>query len=109
VRRVKLTVLMVADCPHAPVLEQRLAEALGARTDALITRRVIADPDEAAAAGMHGSPTVLVDGTDPFALPGQPASLSCRLYDNGSGLREGAPSVARLRQAISRAAGLRLR
>jgi hypothetical protein len=102
---VELTVLTVAGCPHAPLLEQRLAAALGARTDAQITRRVIADPDEAAAAGMHGSPTVLVDGRDPFALPGQPASLSCRFYDNGPGLREGAPSVTRLRQAIGRAAG----
>jgi len=51
--------------------------------------------------GLHGSPTVLVDGTDPFAAPGQRASMSCRLYDNGPGRLEGAPSVGRLRQAIA--------
>jgi hypothetical protein len=96
----KLTVLTVAGCPHAPLLEQRLAVALGDRTDAEITWRVIADADEAARAGLHGSPTLLVNGTDPFAVPGQPASLSCRFYDNGPGPVEGAPSVARLRQAI---------
>ena len=27
--------------------------------------------------------------------------MSCRLYDNGSGRLEGAPSVGRLRQAIA--------
>ncbi len=102
---VKLRILTVAGCPHAPLLEQRLAAVLGDRTDAEITRRVIGDAGEAARAGMHGSPTILVDGTDPFAAGGQPASLSCRLYDNGPGLREGAPSVARLRQAISQAGG----
>jgi hypothetical protein len=100
----KLTVLAVAGCPHAPLLGQRLAVVLRGRADAEITWRVIADAGEAARAGLHGSPTLLVDGTDPFAVPGQPASLSCRLYDNGPGLVEGAPSVARLRQVIGSAA-----
>ena len=68
----------------------------------MIIRRVVACPEEAARAGLHGSPTVLVNGSDPFAAPGQPASMSCRRYDNGPGLLEGAPSVGRLRQAIGR-------
>ncbi len=97
---VRLTILTVAGCPHTPLLEQRLAVALEGRTDTQITRQVIADAGEAARAGLHGSPTLLVNGTDPFAAPGQPASLSCRLYDNGTGLVEGAPSVAQLRQVI---------
>ncbi|HXZ73425.1 MAG TPA: thioredoxin family protein [Streptosporangiaceae bacterium] len=99
-----VTVLAVAGCPHAALLEERLAAALAGGPPAVIIRRTIADPGEAARAGMRGSPTVLVDGSDPFAAPGQPASLSCRLYDNGPGRLEGAPSVARLRQAIGRAA-----
>jgi hypothetical protein len=89
-----LTVLAVAGCPHAALMEEPAA----------VIRRVITDAEEAARAGLHGSPTVLVDGSDPFAAPGQPASMSCRLYDNGSGRLEGAPSVGRLRQAIGRAA-----
>ena len=96
-----VTVLAVAGCPHAALLEQRLAAALAGGPPAVIIRRVITDPGEAARAGLHGSPTVLVDGSDPFAAPGQPASMSCRLYDNGSGQLEGAPSVGRLRQAIA--------
>lgn len=101
----KLTVLMVDGCPGAPLLKQRLAVALAGRTDVEITWNVIADASEAARAGLHGSPTMLVDGVDPFAAPGQPPSLSCRLYDNAPGLLERAPSVTRLRQVLGRAAG----
>jgi hypothetical protein len=96
-----VTVLAVAGCPHAALLEERLAAALAGGPPSVIIRRVITDPGEAARAGMHGSPTVLLDGWDPFAAPGQQASLSCRLYDNGTGRLEGAPSVGRLRQAIA--------
>ena len=98
-----LTVLAVADCPHAALMEERLAAALAGGPPAVVIRRVIADPEEAARAGLHGSPTVLVDGSDPFAAPGQAASMSCRLYDNGSGRLEGAPSVGQLRRALGRA------
>ena len=101
----KLTVLMVDGCPGAPLLEQRLAGGPGRRTDVEITWNVIADASEAARAGLHGSPTMLVDGVDPFAAPGQPPSLSCRLYDNAPGLLERAPSVTRLRQVLGAAAG----
>jgi hypothetical protein len=97
----ELTVLTVAGCPHAALLAERLAATLAGRPAPPVTWRVIRDPGEAARAGLHGSPTVLVDGTDPFAAPGQRASMSCRLYDNGPGQLEGAPSVARLRQVIA--------
>jgi hypothetical protein len=66
----ELTVLAVPGCPNAPVLEQRLAEALAGRPAPTVARRVIADADEAARWGMRGSPTLLIDGRDPFAVPG---------------------------------------
>ena len=97
-----LTVLAVAGCPHATLMEERLAAALAGGPPAVVIRRVITDPEEAARAGLHGSPTVLVNGSDPFAAPGQSASMSCRLYDNGSGRLEGAPSVGQLRRALGR-------
>ena len=98
-----VTVLAVAGCPHAALLDERLAAALAGGPPSAIIRRVITDPGEAARAGLHGSPTVLLDGWDPFAAPGQQASMSCRLYDNGSGRLEGAPSVGQLRRALGRA------
>ncbi len=55
------------------------------------------------AGGMHGSPTLLVNGADPFATPDQPPSLSCRLYRDASGRTGPAPSVQALRQALAAA------
>ena len=98
-----LTVLAVRGCPNALVLGDRLAAVLDGWAGVSVSRQVISDEGEAASWGMHGSPTVLIDGVDPFAEPGQPSSMSCRLYDNGAGRLEGAPSVGRLRQAIGRA------
>ncbi|MGW2705338.1 hypothetical protein [Streptomyces sp. NPDC001340] len=49
---------------------------------------------------MTESPTVLIDGVDPFAVPGAPASLSCRLYLEPEGRIEGAPSLADLGRAL---------
>jgi hypothetical protein len=96
----ELSVLVVPDCPHADLLEQRLAVVLAGRPDATITRRVIADAEQAQRWSMPGSPTLLIDGVDPFAKSRQPASLSCRLYPNGTGKSEGAPAVSALRAAI---------
>ena len=95
-----LTVLFVPGCPNVRLLEQRLMQALGDVDDVAISRHEIADQDQAARRGMHGSPTILVDGIDPFARPGQQASLSCRLYRNTRGKTDGAPSVRQLRTAI---------
>src|ERR1022692_4149514 len=99
-----LTVLAGPDCPNVMLREEPLAQVLEGRRDVTVSRQVIADEDDAASRGMHGSPTILVDGIDPFAEPGQPASVSCRLYRDGGGQVDGAPSVSQLRQAIGGAA-----
>jgi hypothetical protein len=46
---------------------------------------VIEAEAEAVRAGMHGSPTLLIDGVDPFAEPRARPSLSCRLYRDPAG------------------------
>jgi hypothetical protein len=97
---VHLIVLAVPDCPSAKLLEERLAMVLPDRRDVTVSRRVIDDLSEAVRRGMHGSPTLLVDGIDPFVRPGQAASVSCRLYRD-SGQAEGAPSIRELRHVIS--------
>jgi hypothetical protein len=99
----ELTVLVVPDCPHAELLEQRLAVVLAGRPDVTISRRVIADAEQAQRWSMLGSPTLLIDGVDPFARSGQPASLSCRLYPSSTGKSEGAPAVSALRAVIEEA------
>jgi hypothetical protein len=95
-----LTILGVPGCPNVKLLEEHLTQALKGRQDVTISRHEIEDQDQAARRGMHGSPTLLVDGIDPFAGPGQHASMSCRLYRDGHGPTEGAPSVRQLREAI---------
>ena len=50
-----------------------------------------------------GSPTVLIDGQDPFASPGQWPSLACRIYQNPNG-PSGIPDLRQLRQALKQAA-----
>jgi hypothetical protein len=95
-----VTVLSVPDCPNVSLLEQRLAQVLDGRADVTVTHLVIADEQEAVRAGMHGSPTLLVDDVDPFAGPGMPASVSCRLYPGGDGPGGGVPPVQALRQVL---------
>lgn len=98
-----LTVLSVPDCPNAPVMEGRLAAILDGQEGVSVSHQVIPDEDEAARWGMHGSPTLLISGVDPFAGPGQPPSMSCRLYRDDNGQASGAPSAAQLRQVIEQA------
>ena len=97
----ELTLLTVPACPNAAAFEERLAAALVGHPDAVVHRREIADEREATAAGMHGSPTLLIDGVDPFAAPGQSASLSCRLYRDATGRTARTPSVEALRQVLA--------
>jgi|SRR5215475_3238508 len=99
----ELTLLTVPACPNSAAFEERLAAALAGHLGAVVHRREIADEREAAQAGMRGSPTLLIDGVDPFAAPGQPPSLSCRLYRDAAGRAEGAPSVEELRRALQHA------
>ena len=96
-----LTVLAVPDCPNVRLLERHLARALEGHQNVTVSRHEVADQDQASRWGMNGSPTLLVDGIDPFAGPGQQASLSCRLFRDGHGHSGGAPSVRQLRKAIS--------
>jgi hypothetical protein len=97
----ELTLLTVPACPHATAFEERLAVALAGHPGAVVRRREVTDERQAAKLGMHGSPTLLIDGIDPFAGPDQAPSLSCRLYRDEAGLAGGAPSVQALRQVLA--------
>ncbi|MET9966189.1 organomercurial lyase [Streptomyces sp. NPDC006356] len=98
------TVLTVPDCPDAPVIRERVTRALdGRRTDVEFVE--VADREQAARLGMTGSPTVLIDGADPFAMPGAEPSLSCRLYRGSDGTVDGAPDITELRSALRASQG----
>ncbi|AZI65719.1 alkylmercury lyase [Rhodococcus sp. D-46] len=96
-----LEILQVPDCPNVPILEQRIEHALsGMPIEWELRRLVIEDSQSAALTGMAGSPTLLVDGHDPFAEPDQVPSVSCRLYRDAAGAVDGAPTVSALRRAF---------
>lgn len=99
---VDVEVLTVTDCPHRDLTMDRVLEALDRveSPKARVTERVIDDPADALVAGMHGSPTILIDGHDPFAADTIEASVSCRLYPTPTGF-DGAPSVDDLIVALS--------
>jgi hypothetical protein len=91
-----LEVLHVPGCPNlAPLLER-----LRLVTDLPLTTREITTEAEAAGFGMAGSPTLLVDGRDPFAEPERSCGIACRIYRDEHGRAVPAPSMARLRDAL---------
>lgn len=95
-----VTLLHVEDCPSRDVIEADLRE-LARELGFHLERRQVSGREQAEALGFPGSPTVLVDGRDPFPSEAPPG-LSCRLYPSGDGW-QGAPPRAALRTVLGRA------
>jgi hypothetical protein len=93
----QVTLLYFDRCPNWHTAEAHVRAALRrlGRGDVAVTRRPVETAEQAEAVGFRGSPTVLVDGRDPFADPQAPVGLSCRVYTTPEGLA-GAPTVAQL-------------
>lgn len=93
----KITLQYFDDCPNWSVAEQRLRLALVelGLPDHVIDHQRVESPEDAERVGFGGSPTILIDGVDPFADPTGPAGYACRVYAG-----DAAPTVAQLRQAL---------
>jgi hypothetical protein len=99
-----IEVLVIADCPHSDAVAELIMTAVAdTRVRANVSFTIIASQDEAQQRGFTGSPTILLDGVDPFAPPDAPVALSCRLYSTPDGPR-GVPALRDLRQALKRVA-----
>ncbi|WP_173054816.1 DF family (seleno)protein [Phytohabitans houttuyneae] len=98
--------LTVPHCPHAEpaaaVLRQALDEA--GLTDVPVTTVTVDTDEDATRLRFLGSPTILINGRDPFPGAGQPPGLACRLYPHPSGL-SGIPPINPIRQALRDAPG----
>ena len=83
----KIELLYFEGCPNWQLADTRLREALHAVGAAKtpVTYRTVGSPDEAERLGFRGSPTILVNGRDRFAAPGDPAGLACRIYPGAGG------------------------
>ena len=99
---VDVEVRYVEGCTNLTVTRQRLALALVAvgRSGTDVRLRLVRTAEEAQELGFIGSPTVLIDGTDPFARTDAAAGLSCRLYRAGAAT-SGSPSVEQLTAALT--------
>lgn len=91
-------------CPNWQTTFTRLGHAIEGIDAARIRLERIGTEDAAMKRGFHGSPTVLVDGVDPFADDRTPVGLACRIYHTESGLA-GSPSLPQLCGAVDRAMG----
>jgi hypothetical protein len=98
----EIELLYVRECPHRRVARDHVDRAL-ARTGlaAVVREREVRLSEEAARLGMRGSPTILMDGQDPFVDTADPAAMSCRLYRSDVG-SSGAPTVEQLVEALGR-------
>lgn len=97
----RIQILHVPDCPNLVVASTRIHEAAReVGVSASVEEVEIVNEDDARRFGMHGSPTILIDGHDPFSVADEP-SLACRLYRTG-GTVGGAPTVADLVEVLSR-------
>lgn len=99
-RPVQIQILYVPECPNLAAARSRAQEALrDAGLDAIVEEIEVASFEHADRLGMHGSPTILIDGHDPFASE-EEVSLSCRLYRSEAGIG-GSPTVAQLMAVLS--------
>jgi hypothetical protein len=92
------TVVFFDGCPHWATVDRRL-RALADELGFTLRYCRVDSPEQAQRLAFRGSPTVLVDGRDPFAAGDEPVGLSCRVYRTSHGVR-GAPEMAQLRQIL---------
>lgn len=89
-------------CPNWQTTAERLQTILDEGRRASVVHELIPDHAAAEARRFTGSPTVLIDGVDPFPDDSRPIGLSCRVYRTENGLK-GSPSLEQLRKAIDEA------
>lgn len=97
---VEVTLQYFEGCPYWQVTESHLQQ-LG------VTPRyqLIETIEAAVESGFLGSPTVLINGIDPFLDPDSEVGLACRVYRTPDG-SAGSPTIEQLRKAISSARSL---
>lgn len=96
-----VTLLYFDGCPNWQLTDDRLGQALmlADQADTPVTRQQVTTAEAAERLGFRGSPTVLIDGWDPFAAPGAPVGLACPMFATPAGLA-GAPTVEQLVAAL---------
>lgn len=95
----EVTLLYFDDCPNWHDSDSHLRTLQDENPDLQVTRRVVDDPEEAERTRFRGSPSILIEGIDPFADDDAPVGLSCRMYQTPDG-PAGSPTLDQLRQLL---------
>ena len=97
-----IALLYFDGCPHWALAEQHLDAALAevGRGGESVRHVLVDTPEDAERLGFIGSPTILVDGKDPFAKGSEQPALACRVYSTPDGLA-GSPTTEQLVNVLS--------
>ena len=98
---VDVTLLYLDGCPNWRQAEEVVHQALRevGLPEHPVTLRRVDTPEDAKRLSFHGSPTMLVDGADPFADPSTPVGLMCRVYRTDDGFA-GSPTLEQMTAAL---------
>jgi hypothetical protein len=98
----KITIHYFDGCPHWKLSNERVRHVLKdvSRDDVTIEYQFVDSPETAERIGFLGSPTILVDGRDPFANGTEEVGTSCRVFRTEDGV-QGTPSLAQLRRFLA--------
>ena len=103
-RPVRVTLRYFDGCPHWRIAHDRLRQVL--REEGLLDveplLEPVVSPEDAERLRFVGSPTILIDGRDPFGGPEDNFGMSCRVYPTPDGLA-GSPTLDQLRAALREA------
>ena len=95
-----VTIMYFEGCPNWKEADARLRDSLVATgIEAEVSYELVDTQEEAERLGFAGSPTVLLDGIDPFPAETRSFGLTCRVYRTEAGY-EGSPSVLQLVSAL---------
>ncbi|NMM16191.1 MAG: thioredoxin family protein [Cellulomonas sp.] len=95
-----ISLLYFDGCPNWKTTAERLTVIAAERPEITVIRHLVETVEEAERVAFHGSPSILIDGVDPFAGAG--VGLACRIYQTPQG-PAGSPTLEQLRSAVAHA------
>ena len=99
--QVHVVLLYFDGCPNWIEMDERVRCALQTVgvSEECLTLESVQTIEDAERRSFRGSPTVLINGRDPFADPAAPVGLACRVYRTATGFA-GAPTIDELTEAM---------
>ena len=98
----KIDLLYIDECPNweETLRLLRLALDRNGNESVPISAELISSENAADHRGFAGSPTILIDGIDPFPAVGRTPCAACRLYVTPDGIA-GHPTQSQLEEAVT--------